>query len=55
MVDIEDVIAYLNARAADAYAAGEKSSTPYGWAYSTAATRLFGAMLEGEFDTREAD
>lgn len=49
-VDIEDVIAYLNRCAADAYAKGEGSSTPYGWAYSTAATRLFAAKTQGEFE-----
>jgi hypothetical protein len=54
MVDIENVIDYLNRCAAEAYARGEeRSGNWYGDAYSTAATRLVAAKMQGEFE--EAD
>lgn len=53
-VDIDDVIGYLNRCAAEAYARGdERSGNWYGDAYSTAATRLVAAEMQGEF--KEAD
>lgn len=48
-VDIDDVIAYLNQCAADAYDR-DGDGSQYGWAYSTAATRLFAAKTQGEFE-----
>lgn len=53
-VGIDDVIDYLNRCAAEAYTRGdERNGNWYGDAYSTAATRLGAAKMQGEFE--EAD
>lgn len=47
--NISDAIAYLNLAAAVAYERDGNDST-YGWAYSTAAARLYAALTTGDLD-----
>lgn len=46
---ISDAVAYLNLAAAIAYERDGDDSI-YGWAYSTAATRLYAALTTGDLD-----